>query len=160
MRIIHVQSRVAALVSATVLLLQISPALAGGSPAKAGPDPRGPVEVTFTKWITAFPLMAGFVGGDAVGDFAGEIFDFKMNQDGRIARLEAMYEVQARRHSFTALIQGGQDNETGTAVLEGVIVSGWRAGARVHVEYEVIACTEAPSGTCFRGTIQVPAWPS
>ena len=160
MTTIHVQSRVAALVSAIVLLLHISPALAGGSPVKAAHDRRGPVEITFTKWITAFPLMAGFVGGDVTGDFVGEIFDLKMSQDGRILRLEAMYEIQSRRHSFTALIQGGQDNQTGTAVLEGVIVSGWRAGARVHVEFRVIACTEAPSGTCFQGTIQVPTWPS
>ena len=26
-----------------------------------------PVEVTFTKWVTAFPAMAGFTGGDVPG---------------------------------------------------------------------------------------------
>ena len=59
-------------------------------------------------------------------------------------------------HSFTALIRGGQNNETGTAILDGVILGGWRTGELVHVEYEVRAdCAGAPAGTCFQGTIHI-----
>ena len=59
-------------------------------------------------------------------------------------------------HSFTALIHGGQNNQTGGAVLDGVILGGWRTGDRVHVEYRVKTnCLGAPAGTCFQGTIRI-----
>ena len=74
MRIIGVQSRVSPFLIAVVLLLQLSPALATGQPDAQQatiqgsrfpgmPVPstettrdkrRGPVEVTFTKWRTAW----------------------------------------------------------------------------------------------------------
>ena len=145
------------IVIAIVILLQISPALAG-STSDAGPaqDNQRPVVITFTKWITGFPLMAGFVGGDVAGDFSGEVMQAQESGNGRIIRLEAMYEVQAGDRSFTALVRGGQNNETGTAILDGVILGGWRTGARVHVEYEVMTdCAGAPAGLCFQGTIHI-----
>ena len=123
---------------------------------EARDNQRGPVDITFTKWITGFPLMAGFVGGDVAGDFAGEVLQYQESGNRRIIRLEAMYEVQAGNRSFTALVRGGQNNETGTAILDGVILGGWRTGARVHVEYEVKTdCTGAPAGLCFQGTIHI-----
>jgi hypothetical protein len=70
--------------------------------------------------------------------------------------LDALYEVQAGDHSFTALIQGGQNNVTRKALLDGVILDGWRTGARVHVEYTVISgCAGMPAGPCFEGTIRI-----
>ena len=45
--------------SAAIMLLSLVPTL----PARAS-DNR-PIDVTFTKWITTFPLMAGVVGGPA-----------------------------------------------------------------------------------------------
>lgn len=176
MKTIRMQSRVGGFMSAIVILLQISPALAGSAPDvrlepmqssrvpgmpvaamdKARDNQRRPVDITFTKWITGFPLMAGFVGGDVAGDFAGEVLQFQESGNRRIIRLEAMYEVQAGNRSFTALIRGGQNNETGRAILDGVILGGWRTGARVHVEYEVMTdCTGAPAGLCFQGTIHI-----
>lgn len=177
MKTIRIQSRVGVFMSAIVILLQISPALAGSAPDmglepmrssrvpgtpvapidKAQDNtPGGPVVITFTKWITGFPLMAGFVGGDVAGDFAGEVMQYQESGNRRIIRLEAMYEVQAGNRSFTALIRGGQNNETGTAILDGVILGGWRTGARVHVEYDVMTdCNGAPAGLCFQGTIHI-----
>ena len=123
---------------------------------KARDNQRRPVDITFTKWITGFPLMAGFVGGDVTGEFAGEVLRYQESGNRRITRLEAMYEVQAGNRSFTALVRGGQNNETGMAILDGVILGGWRTGARVHVEYEVMTdCAGAPAGLCFQGTIHV-----
>lgn len=175
MKTIRMQSRVGGFMSAIVILLQISPVLAGSAPVRLEPmqssrvpgmpvaaidqaqdNQRRPVVITFTKWITAFPLMAGFVGGDVAGDFVGEVMQYQESGNRRITRLEAMYEVQAGNRSFTALIRGGQNNETGTAILDGVILGGWRTGARVHVEYEVMTdCTGAPAGLCFQGTIHI-----
>ena len=166
---------------AAALLLQLSPGLAAGQLH----DQR-PIEVTFTKWPTtgspplpALPgrtLFQGFVGGDlGDGDFVGEVLDSKISTactafvppctpgstpptiSGSIGALHAIYEVQVGENSFTALIQGGRNRTTGEwAWLDGVIVSGWRAGARVLVTFETTTnCDGAPAGPCFRGVIRV-----
>ena len=104
--------------------------------------------------------MAGIVGGDVAGDFVGEVLDRRVSTTGtvtaQIVALDALYEVQAGDHSFTALIQGGQNNVTRKAMLDGVILDGWRTGARVHVEFSVISgCAGKPAGPCFEGTIRI-----
>jgi hypothetical protein len=41
-------------------------------------------------------------------------------------------------------------------LLEGVILDGWRTGARVQVEFTVISgCAGKPAGPCFEGTIRI-----
>jgi hypothetical protein len=190
----HRHRRIGSLVIAAVLVVQISPAVAGPNEA---PTPQGslvpglPVSstdagtskdhraltITFTKWITqvvpadpvnAVPrrfLMAGFTGGDVDGDFVGEALHRQVSLNGRVIWLEAMYEIQAGDHSFTALIRGGTGETTagepasvsGAALLDGVILSGWRTGAKVHVAFQTTTnCPGAPTpGTCFQGTITV-----
>jgi hypothetical protein len=149
-----------------------------------------PVEVTFTKWPTtglpplpALPgrtLFQGFVGGDlGDGDFVGEVLDSKVSTactafappctpgitpptiTGSIGALQAIYEVQVGENSFTALIQGGRNRVTGgVALLDGVILAGWRTGARVHVAFQTTAdCAGAPAGPCFQGVIRVERAP-
>lgn len=121
-------------------------------------------------------LFQGFVGGDlGDGDFVGEVLDSKVSTacaaivppcmagitpptiSGSIAALHAVYEVQVGENSFTALIQGGRNRVTGElAFLNGVIVSGWRAGAPVQVAFQTTTnCAGAPAGPCFQGTIRV-----
>jgi hypothetical protein len=194
----HRHRRIGSLVSAAVLVVQISPAMAGPG---VGPTPQGarvpgmPVSsteagksrdhraltITFTKWITqvvpADPangvtkrfLMAGFTEGDVDGAFVGEVLNRQVSLNGRVISLEAMYEVQAGDHSFTALIRGGTGETTagepasvsGAALLDGVVLSGWRTGAKVHVAFQTFQgpteCLDAPNpaGTCFKGTITV-----
>jgi hypothetical protein len=71
-----------------------------------------------------------------------------------------MYEVVDGDSSFTALIRGGM-NAAGAAQLDGVILAGWRTGARVRVVFQRHlasegGCVAAPVGkTCFEGTIHV-----
>jgi len=158
MKTIRVQSRIAWLVSALVILFQISPARAGG-PAHTASNERRGVNVPFTKWITEFPAMAGVAGHNDQGVFAGEVLNAKPTTIASVTSitwLEAVYQIEIGHRSFTALIRGGQNNETGLAVLDGVILNGWRAGARVHVEYQVISsCAGKPAGPCFQGTIRV-----
>lgn len=158
----HRRPVVASIVIALVLLLQISPATAGPSGGAGHKEDRGPVEFRYTKWITtplpaALPwLMAGFVNEGPVGSFVGEVLDRKVSTNGRITTLQAIYEVVDGNRSFTALVQGGQDNVLGAALLDGVILAGWRTGARVHVEFQVLTnCFGAPAGRCFQGTIRV-----
>lgn len=99
-------------------MLLIAPLLADGQSRKSRDNDNRGIEVTFTKWITTFPAMEGFVGGDANGDFVGEVFQATTSANRRITRLEAMYEVRAGARSFTAVGHGGQNNVTNTAILD------------------------------------------
>jgi len=116
------------------------------------------VELTYTKWFApGFPNMVGVVGGDLVGRFGGAVLERTPDATGRFVHLTAIYIVIAAdpAQSFTARVEGLQDNQTATAVLNGRVVDGSLTRAHVHVEFKVIGCTEAPSGKCFQGTISV-----
>ena len=166
MKTIRMHRRVALFVSAIMLVLPISPATAQG-----GRDNDAPVDISFTKWVTAFPRMEGVTGGAVDGVFVGEILQRQVsvnpNLNG-IIRLEAIYEVHDSKGAFfTALIRGGTDAVTGAALLDGVILAGWRVGAAVHVEFQTISaatgdCVGAPQAatTCFSGTIHVGRAPT
>jgi hypothetical protein len=204
MKIIGVQSRVSLLLIAAVLLLQLSPALATGQPdarqatfqgsrfpgipvpsTETRKDKRhGPVEVTFTKWVTTGTFLAGIAGGDIDGRFVGEVLEgqtsvnpeLNPNPEGLpgplvngVRRLEAVYQVNAEDEdaSFTALIRGGQNQVTGVARFTGFVVAGFRSGAQVRVEYQRYSagdphCLDAGApvtATCFQGVIRVERAP-
>jgi hypothetical protein len=117
----------------------------------------GVTEFTFEKWFTAYPTMTGNTSlGD--GTFAGQILSRVPFDNGVIVKLEALYQITdpSGDQSFTARIQGTENLETMSAVLNGVITDGWRAGSQVHVTFDVIApCPIHNRATCFRGTIRV-----
>jgi|SRR5688572_26624538 len=126
--------------------------------ARAQQHDTTPIDVTFTKWITTFPSMTGFTGGDVAGTYAGEVLRIASFDNDKIVELEARYEVTdpSGLRSFTALIAGKQNNQTGKAVLNGVITEGWRVGAQVQVTFQVITpCEFGTSNVCFTGTIRV-----
>ena len=133
-----------------------------GAQTQAG---AGPVEVTFTKWITDYPALAGIAGGDAPGTFAGTVLGLNPFDNSTIVQIEALYGVTADNpaHSFVARIEGKQNNMTQEAVLNGTVTSGWLVGARVHVSYDVIvpasgtSCVPAAplDSPCFQGTIRI-----
>jgi len=166
MRTVRLYNRVACFASAVALLVQISPALASDE------EPNRPVEITFTKWGVPAPpppapqppfgLLDGFVNDLPVGSYVGEVLWRQASLNGHAVGLTAMYEVVDGDRSFTALIRGGQ-NAAGAAHFDGVILSGWRAGARVQVVYQrylanpmAPSCEGAPiNKTCFEGTIHV-----
>jgi hypothetical protein len=165
MRTSRIQSRVATFAGAIVLLLQVSPAMAGDQP-----DKNSPVEVTFTKWVLLNSVnMEGVTGGAVRGVFVGETLQSQMsvNPDlkGKVNRLEVVYEVQEQDgdRDFTALIRGGSNRVEGVGLFDGVILAGWRTGARVRVAWQRYLasdpiCLEAgapPELNCFKGTIYV-----
>jgi hypothetical protein len=139
--------------------------VAGVAAAQTQARGAAPVDVTFTKWITAYPAMAGVTGGDVPGTFAGAVLSRDPFDNGTIVQLEARYEVIAAdpAHSFVAHIEGKQNNTTHEAVLNGTVTSGWLVGARVHVTFDVIAaapgisCVPAApvNRNCFQGTIRI-----
>ena len=140
-------------------------AIAGAGAQTQAKGGEAPVEVTFTKWVTAFPALAGTSGGDAAGTFAGTVLSRDPFDNGVIVQLEAEYRVTANNpaHSFVARIEGKQNNETLHAVLNGTVIGGWRAGAQVHVTYDIVdpgpgtSCVpSAPvNRRCFQGTIRI-----
>ncbi len=111
--------------------------------------------VTFTKWITTFPNMAGVVGGAVrPGTFAGEILN--IGTVGNITSIEALYHVNGSRHSFTAHVYVTQNDLTGRATITGLVTEGWQEGAPVTGEYKVLTpCPIGTAGTCFQGTLHI-----
>ena len=132
--------------------------LAGVAGTQAQATGAANVEVTFTKWVPAFPALAGVTGGDVPGTFAGAVLTRDAFDNGNIVQLEARYEVigQNPAHSFKAHIEGKQNNETQEAVFNGTIIEGWLLGAQVHVTYDRIApCPAFGQAVCFTGVIRV-----
>ena len=142
-----------------------SPSGIAGVGAQAKAVGGVPVEVTFTKWVPAFPALAGVTGGDVAGTFAGTVLSRDPFDNGNIVQLEARYQVigQDPAHSFVAHIEGKQNNETQQAVFSGTIIEGWLLGAQVHVTYDVIVPATGTScvvgapvnRNCFQGTIRI-----
>ena len=126
------------------------------SAGESSPD-AGVTEFTFEKWFTAYPAMTGNTSLGP-GTFAGTILSRTPFDNGIIVKLEALYQVTdpSGSHSFTAHIQGTENLETLTAVLNGDVTDGWRVGARVHVTFDVITpCPIHNRTTCFQGTIRI-----
>jgi hypothetical protein len=152
-----------ALAFVVALTVITGPSASAASALGAGTQSRadsgkgsGDVVLTYTKWFApAFPTMQGVVGGDIEGTFGGAVLSRTVLPS--VVLLTARYEIIANKasHSFTALIAGSLDRATGMAVLDGTVTAGWLTGKAVHVEFRVIACTQAPDGTCFTGTIRV-----
>jgi hypothetical protein len=163
--------RGAAGATAIALLLQVAPVTAAQEQ-----NLNRPVEITFMKWGTGLvfvpvfgitegrALLEGVTGGAVPGIFVGEVLRRQPSANpalkGGIIKLEAIYEVHDLNgdHVFTALIRGGTNAATGAALLDGVVLAGWRTGAPVHVEFEtIVGCAGAPTPTtnCFVGTIHI-----
>jgi hypothetical protein len=168
------RTRVTSLVGAIVMLLPVSVSMAQGpkSLAMAGDqrDKNRPVEVTFTKWVLLNSVnMEGVTGGAVPGVFVGETLQSQMsvnpNLKGKVNRLEVVYEVQDQDgdRDFTALIRGGSNRVDAVGLFDGVILAGWRTGARVQVAWQRYLASDpicldagAPPGlNCFKGTIYV-----
>ena len=145
-----------------ILVVAVTGGFTAASQARNGrtqdEEPAVGVELTYTKWFApGFPNMVGVVGGDIVGTFGGAVIQRTPDATGRFVQLAAVYIVVASdpAKSFTAHVEGAQDNQTRTAVLDGRVVDGYLKRAHVHAEFAVISCTQAPNGTCFQGTISV-----
>ena len=123
--------------------------------SEAGNVERGRTfNVTFTKWVTDWPNMAGVVGGDVGnGAFAGEVLNFTPGAE--ITRIEALYHINGGAHAFTAHNFVTQNEVTRTAVIEGLIVDGWLKGRKVSGAYVIISCPDKTGGLCYRGSLEI-----
>src|SRR5262245_8310734 len=150
-----------------ILVVAVTGGLAAGTQARNSrghDDESVGVELTYAKWFAPVPAtgpptnMVGFVSGDIVGQFGGAVIQrTPLDAANRFVRLTAVYIVIAAdpAKSFTAHVEGVADNQARTAALDGRVVDGYLKRAHVHAEFAYITCTQAPSGTCFQGTISV-----
>ena len=133
----------------------------GAAGAQVQATSSAPVEVSFTKWIDpSFPSFKGIAGGDVPGEFAATVLERTPFDNGNIVHLRARYEVIADNaaRSFVAEIEGKQNAQTSSAVLNGSVVDGWLTGARVHVTFDVIEpCPQFNKSRCFTGILRVLA---
>jgi hypothetical protein len=122
----------------------------------ASADGFGRTEVTFTKYVTNFPNMAGTVGGDiGNGAFVGEVLTVEPFANGKILKITPDYHLNGSLHQLTARLAVWQfDNQF--AVITGSVTSGWRQGASVYGTYKVLStCPGKPEGPCFQGTLYI-----
>jgi hypothetical protein len=144
----------------------VSPTIASGLPSVVGTQASAQsggsnVEVTFTKWldpILGFPAFVGVANAGLPGTFAATVLNRTVFDNGNIVKLEARYEVidDGAGHSFVALVEGTQNNQTQKAVLNGTIVEGSLVGARVQATFDVIRpCPDFGKSVCFTGVIRV-----
>lgn len=114
------------------------------------------LDVSFTKWVTVYPNMAGTVGGDVGdGDFAGEILKLTNSPDGRFRELDALYHIKGKLYSFTARVDVTQNNDKRVAVVSGVVTEGSLKGSSVFGAYKIVTCSQGAGGNCFQGTLRV-----
>jgi hypothetical protein len=142
-----------------ILAVAVTAGFAAASQARNGRAPEQQavgLELTYTKWFApGFPNMVGVVGGDLVGKFGGAVIQATQDAGSRFVQLTAVYIVITPDpvKSFTAHVEGVQDTQTNTAVLDGRVVDGYLKRAHVHAQFAVISCAQAPR--CFQGTISV-----
>jgi hypothetical protein len=150
--------RFAGLIAVVVLAAGITAASAQ-TQNRSAESKRAGLELTYKKWFApGFPHMVGVVGGDIVGQFGGAVLEATPDATGHFVRLTAIYIVRAPdpSRSLTIRVEGAQDTQTNTAVLDGRVLDGSLKGARAHAEFEVLSsCAESPSGPCFEGTISI-----
>lgn len=153
--------RVWSIFLALVLVGAFALAPARAALADSGGQRYHTFNVTFTKWITAYPNMVG-VGGGAIGPatFTGEIHS--MNDTGDITYVEATYHLNGSKHSFTANVHVSQNDVAGTGSMTGEITEGWLKGGSLIGEYNVYPVCPLPEtpgnsmGTlCFQGVLHL-----
>jgi hypothetical protein len=164
MKTIRSRTLFASFVIAMLLLLNISPALAGGQDVTGGGKGKfhGRIEVIFTKWVTDFPNMAGVVSGDAgAGLFAGEVLNVEPTAEGD--KIEALYHINGGAFQFTAHNYVTENFLKGTAVIHGFVTDGPMKGARVRGGFQwispcgIINAQNGGDDTCYQGTLTIGA---
>jgi DNA-binding SARP family transcriptional activator len=142
-----------------LMILGQRPEAVVASPRAPNPNPFSltvpVVELTFTKWITTYPSLAGFTSYGA-GTLAGQVLN--RIDDGVSTHISARYEITdpGGTHSFKAVIQGKGDDKTGRYDLNGIVTWGWMIGAHVHATFlRTTPCQFGKLNVCFQGTIQI-----
>jgi hypothetical protein len=127
----------------------LSVGLAPEAPASAA----APLTLTFEKEAVGPGVWEGTVSGDVEGDLRTVLTACTGRNPcaGRIWHIELDWIITAGAKSFTAHLRGTLNTRTGKVVMNGWVVDGYREGARVHEQGQLVdASTQR-----FEGTIRV-----
>jgi hypothetical protein len=109
----------------------------------------GPVRLEFDKQGGAGGVWNGTVTGDAGGSLTTRLLS--VEPAGPILKVSFAWIVDAGEQSFTAVLHGTLNTRTGQVEMDGTIVEGWLAGARVHEAGQRVD----PLTGRFQGTITI-----
>ncbi len=94
-------------------------------------------------------MWSGTVSGDVEGTLTTELLS--LIPSGPVMQVEFAWIVSAGDQSFTAILKGTLNTQTGQVVMNGRIVEGWLTGAQVHEEGQLVD----PATSRFQGTITI-----
>ncbi len=111
------------------------------------------VNLTFEKTIVdpVLGVWEGWVAGDIEGDLRTELQGLRVA--GPIWHVDFLWIIDADEpaQSLTFEASGTLNTGTGQVVMNGTVVDGWLAGARVHEEGQA----QDPAGAEFHGIITI-----
>jgi hypothetical protein len=148
----------ALLVSATLLL----PACDAATPVSlTSPEPSAaivpaaPILMDYVKVETGPGSLnwLGSVSGDVIGALETRVVG--ASQSGHILHIQTKWSVDAGAESFEADLDGTLDTKTGRLLLDGAVMSGYLAGARVHDEGQLTGTDPSTSGSVFEGFLRI-----
>jgi hypothetical protein len=127
----------------------LSVGLSMAAPAGA----TAPLRLTFEKESVSAGVWEGTVSGDVNGDLRTVLTGCTGPNpcSGQIWHVEFDWIIDAGAKSFTAHLNGVLDTSTGKVVMDGTVVEGFRQGAQVHEEGQLVN----PATVRFEGTIRV-----
>lgn len=108
-----------------------------------------PVRIRFDKSAVAEGVWNGSVSGDVSGDLTTRLQSLRV--EGVIWHVVFTWEIDAGPDSFTALLSGTLNTDTGRVVMNGRVVEGKWLGAQVHEEGQLID----PASLRFQGDIRI-----
>jgi hypothetical protein len=132
-----------------VLLIVTVCALVAASGSAASVSPYQPVHLTFDKQAIGTGVWQGTVAGDVNGALTTRLLSLKVV--GPIWLVTFDWIVDSGPQSFTARLSGILNTNTGSVVMTGKVISGFRLGASVIEQGQLMD----PVASEFAGTIDV-----
>ncbi len=133
----------------------VEPQLRSDVPVSAMAPPRSPLVMDYIKTESDLETFNWFgsVSGDINGNLETQVVGVMYS--GKIWHIQTIWTVtDAGAQNFVAELDGILDTSSGKLLLNGAIVSGHLAGARVH-EDGVLTGFTAAGGTVFEGFLRI-----
>jgi hypothetical protein len=141
----------------TVLLFAVASVTVAAGAATAQAEGSKPLVVTFEKHVVDPEnlVFQGTTGGRAKGTLESRMVPGSLTIVGPIWHFtfDWIVTATARHKSFIARTTGTFDTGSGRVVMDGHVIDGWREGAAVHEEGQLID----PATFTFAGELQIAA---
>jgi hypothetical protein len=111
------------------------------------------IVISFEKhWIGGPP--SHYLGTTGDGGTI-EMWVYNPSVVANVQKFTAELRLSTGGRSLTAMLDGQFNFSTGKVVLNGVVVDGWSAGARVHEESQYAGDDPQTGGPIFAGTVRL-----